>query len=162
MLDMDSARLKQAFRKAFPVVSGVFSASVVLLAGISALYGELIYPEIVGRLFLVFVMLYFLTVIRMYVAGTRWACNKPYILVNIMFAPLYFLLAVLGLFTGNAYLSTSDLLIYTPMFIISFTIAQLVVYVYKKANTDKMNDALNEFHKEHQEDGYEEENFDRA
>ena len=162
MLYMDSARLKQAFRKAFPVVSGVFSASVVLLAGISALYGELIYPEIVGRLFLVFVMLYFLTVIRMYVAGTRWACNKPYILVNIMFAPLYFLLAVLGLFTGNAYLSTSDLLIYTPMFIISFTIAQLVVYVYKKANTDKMNDALNEFQKEHQEDGYEEENFDRA
>jgi hypothetical protein len=162
MLDMDSARLKQAFRKAFPVVSGVFSASVVLLAGISALYGELIYPEIVFRLFLVFVMLYFLTVIRMYVAGTRWACNKPYILVNIMFAPLYFLLAVLGLFTGNAYLSTSDLLIYTPMFIISFTIAQLVVYVYKKANTDKMNDALNEFQKEHQEDGYEEENFDRA
>ncbi len=159
---MDSARLKQAFRKAFPVVSGVFSASVVLLAGISALYGELIYPEIVFRLFLVFVMLYFLTVIRMYVAGTRWACNKPYILVNIMFAPLYFLLAVLGLFTGNAYLSTSDLLIYTPMFIISFTIAQLVVYVYKKANTDKMNDALNEFQKEHQEDGYEEENFDRA
>ncbi|MCR5201286.1 MAG: hypothetical protein K6C38_09255 [Saccharofermentans sp.] len=159
---MDSARLKQAFRKAFPVVAGVFSASVVLLAGISALYGELIYPEIVFRLFLVFVMLYFLTVIRMYVAGTRWACNKPYILVNIMFAPLYFLLAVLGLFTGNAYLSTSDLLIYTPMFIISFTIAQLVVYVYKKANTDKMNDALNEFQKEHQEDGYEEENFDRA
>ncbi len=159
---MDSARLKQAFRKAFPVVSGVFSASVVLLAGISALYGELIYPEIVFRLFLVFVMLYFLTVIRMYVAGTRWACNKPYILVIIMFAPLYFLLAVLGLFTGNAYLSTSDLLIYTPMFIISFTIAQLVVYVYKKANTDKMNDALNEFQKEHQEDGYEEENFDRA
>ena len=159
---MDSARLKQAFRKAFPVVSGVFSASVVLLAGISALYGELIYPEIVFRLFLVFVMLYFLTVIRMYVAGTRWACNKPYILVNIMFAPLYFLLAVLGLFTGNAYLSASDLLIYTPMFIISFTIAQLVVYVYKKANTDKMNDALNEFQKEHQEDGYEEENFDRA
>lgn len=162
MLDMDSARLKQAFRKAFPVVSGVFSANVVLLAGISALYGELIYPEIVFRLFLVFVMLYFLTVIRMYVAGTRWACNKPYILVNIMFAPLYFLLAVLGLFTGNAYLSTSDLLIYTLMFIISFTIAQLVVYVYKKANTDKMNDALNEFQKEHQEDGYEEENFDRA
>ena len=162
MLDMDSVRLKQAFRKAFPVVSGVFSASVVLLAGISALYGELIYPEIVFRLFLVFVMLYFLTVIRMYVAGTRWACNKPYILVNIMFAPLYFLLAVLGLFTGNAYLSTSDLLIYTLMFIISFTIAQLVVYVYKKANTDKMNDALNEFQKEHQEDGYEEENFDRA
>ena len=157
---MDSKRLKLAFKKAFPVITAVFSASVVLLAGICALYGELIYPEIVGRLFLVFLMLYFLTVIRMYVAGTHWACNKPYILVNIMFAPLYFGFAVLGLFPGNPFLSKSDLLIYTPMFIISFTIAQLVVYLYKKANTDKMNDALNEFHKEHQNDGYEEEMVD--
>ena len=157
MLNMDSQRLKQALNKAFPITSGVFGASVVLLAGISALYGELIYPEVVGRLFLVFVMLYFLTVVRMYVAGTRWACNKPYVLVNIMFAPLYFGFAVLGMFTGNEFLKTKDLLIAAPTFIISFTIAQIVVYVYKKANTDKMNDALNEFHKEHQNDGYEEE-----
>ena len=157
---MDSPRLKQAFKKAFPVVTAVFSASVVLLAGISALYGELIYPEVVGRLFLVFVMLYFLTVVRMYVAGTRWACNKPYVLVNIMFAPLYFGFAVLGLFPGNPFLSAKDLLIAAPTFIISFTIAQLVVYAYKKANTDRMNDALNEFHKEHQEDEYEEELVD--
>ena len=157
---MDSSRLKQAFKKAFPVVTAVFSASVVLLAGISALYGELIYPEVVGRLFLVFVMLYFLTVVRMYVAGTRWACNKPYVLVNIMFAPLYFGFAVLGLFPGNPFLSAKDLLIAAPTFIISFTIAQIVVYVYKKANTDRMNDALNEFHKEHQEDEYEEELVD--
>ena len=160
MLNMDSQRLKQAFNKAFPITSGVFGASVVLLAGISALYGELIYPEVVGRLFLVFVMLYFLTVVRMYVAGTRWACNKPYILVNIMFAPLYFGFAVLGMFTGNEFLKTKDLLIAAPTFIISFTIAQIVVYVYKKANTDRMNDALDEFHKEHQEDEYEEELVD--
>lgn len=160
MLNMDSSRLKQAFKKAFSVVTAVFSASVVLLAGISALYGELIYPEVVGRLFLVFVMLYFLTVVRMYVAGTRWACNKPYILVNIMFAPLYFGFAVLGLFPGNPFLSAKDLLIAAPTFIISFAIAQIVVYVYKKANTDRMNDALNEFHKEHQNDGYEEELVD--
>ena len=157
---MDSQRLKQALNKAFPITSGVFGASVVLLAGISALYGELIYPEVVGRLFLVFVMLYFLTVVRMYVAGTRWACNKPYVLVNIMFAPLYFGFAVLGMFTGNEFLKTKDLLIAAPTFIISFTIAQIVVYVYKKASTDKMNDALNEFHKEHQNDGYEEELVD--
>ena len=154
---MDSQRLKQALNKAFPITSGVFGASVVLLAGMCALFGELIYPVIIGRLFLTFTMLYFLTVTRMYVAGTRWACNKPYVLVNIMFAPLYFGFAVLGMFTGNEFLKTKDLLIAAPTFIISFTIAQIVVYVYKKASTDKMNDALNEFHKEHQNDGYEEE-----
>ena len=101
---MDSQRLKQALNKAFPITSGVFGASVVLLAGMCALFGELIYPVIIGRLFLTFTMLYFLTVTRMYVAGTRWACNKPYVLVNIMFAPLYFGFAVLGMFTGNEFI----------------------------------------------------------
>ena len=157
---MDSPRLKKAFRKAFPVVTAVFSANVVLLAGISALYGELIYPEVVGRLFLVFVMLYFLTVVRMYVAGTRWACNKPYVLVNIMFAPLYFGFAMLGLYTRSSFLKSEDLLPFAVMFVITFTIAQTITYFVKKARTDKMNDALNEFHKEHQEDGYEEEMVD--
>ena len=46
------------------------------------------------------------------------------------------------------------------MFVITFTIAQTITYFVKKARTDKMNDALNEFHKEHQEDGYEEEMVD--
>ena len=160
MLNMDLKRLKQSCKKAFIIVTAVFSASVVLLAGIMAYFGWLINPEIILRLFLVYSMLFVLTVVRTYLIGTKWAQNKPYVLVNIMFAPLYFGFAVLGLFPGNPFLSAKDLLIYTPMFIISFTIAQLVVYAYKRANTDRMNDALNEFHKEHQEDEYEEELVD--
>ena len=53
-----------------------------------------------------------------------------------------------------------DLLLFAVMFVITFTIAQTITYFVKKARTDKMNDALNEFHKEHQEDGYEEEMVD--
>ena len=49
---------------------------------------------------------------------------------------------------------------FAVMFVITFTIAQTITYFVKKARTDKMNDALNEFHKEHQEDGYEEEMVD--
>ena len=55
---MDSKRLKQAFKKAFTITTAVFSASVVLLAVLSALFGELVYPESILRLFAVFFMLY--------------------------------------------------------------------------------------------------------
>ena len=157
---MDSKRLKQAFKKAFTITTAVFSASVVLLAVLSALFGELVYPESILRLFAVFFMLYFLSVVRIYFAGSRWASNKPYILINIMFAPLYFACGVLGLFANNSYIEPSYILVLTPIFIVTFSIAQLVTYLVKKAGTDKMNDALNEFHKEHQEDGYEEEMAD--
>ena len=54
----------------------------------------------------------------------------------------------------------NDLLLCALIFIVVFTIAQILSYLIKKAGTDKMNDALNEFQKEHQEDGYEEEMVD--
>jgi hypothetical protein len=82
------------------------------------------------------------------------------VFVNIMFAPLYFGFAMLGLYTRSSFLKPEDLLLFAVMFVITFTIAQTITYFVKKARTDKMNDALNEFHKEHQEDGYEEEMVD--
>ena len=96
MLNMDVKRLKQSCKKAFIIVTAVFSASVVLLAGIMAYFGWLMNPEIILRLFLVYSMLFVLTVVRTYLIGTKWAQNKPYVLVNIMFAPLYFGFAMLG------------------------------------------------------------------
>ena len=84
MPDMDTKRLGQAFKRSFFLMAVVFSSSVVLLAGITALIGELIYPEVIGRLLLTFFMLFFLTAFKIYVSGTKWACSKPYILVNIM------------------------------------------------------------------------------
>ena len=83
-----------------------------------------------------------------------------YVLVNIMFAPLYFGFAMLGLYTRSSFFKPEDLLLFAVMFVITFTIAQTITYFVKKARTDKMNDALNEYHKEHQEDGYEEEMVD--
>lgn len=160
MLNMDVKRLKQSCKKAFIIVTAVFSASVVLLAGIMAYFGWLINPEIILRLFLVYAMLFVLTVVRTYLIGTKWAQNKPYVLVNIMFAPLYFGFSMLGLYTRSSFFKPEDLLLFAVMFVVTFTIAQTITYFVKKARTDKMNDALNEFHKEHQEDGYEEEMVD--
>ncbi len=162
MPDMDTKRLGQAFKRSFFLMAVVFSSSVVLLAGITALIGELIYPEVIGRLLLTFFMLFFLTAFKIYVSGTKWACSKPYILVNIMFAPLYFGFGMLGIYAFNRFLEPDDILIFAPMFLITFSIAQLIAYLVKKARTDKMNDALSEFHKEHQKDGYEEEDPDRG
>ena len=159
---MDSRRLKQAFKRSFFLMTVVFSSSVVLLAGITALFGELIYPEVIGRLLLIFFMLFFLTALKIYVSGTKWACSKPYILVNIMFAPFYFGFGMLGIYAFNSYMKPEDILIIAPVFLIIFSIAQLIAYLVKKGRTDKMNDALSEFHKEHLENGYEEEDLDRG
>ena len=159
---MDSRRLKQAFKRSFFLMTVVFSSSVVLLAGITALFGELIYPEVIGRLLFIFFMLFFLTALKIYVSGTKWAYDKPYILVNIMFAPFYFGFGVLGIYAFNRYMRPEDILIIAPVFLIIFSIAQLIAYLVKKGRTDKMNDALSEFHKEHLENGYEEEDLDRG
>ena len=157
---MDGRRLKPSTKKAYLIALTVFTVSVVLLAGFSAVSGEPVYPEMIVRLFLVDIMVFILTVIRIYVSGSRWAYGKPYILLNIMFAPLYFGAAVIGLFTDNRYVTLNDLLLCALIFIVVFTIAQILSYLIKKAGTDKMNDALNEFQKEHQEDVYEEEMVD--
>lgn len=162
MLDMDSKRLKKAAKKAFFAVTAVFSFCVVFLAGATALFGELIYPETVGRLFFISVMLFFLTTLKVYVSGTKWACSKPYILVNIMFAPFYFGSGMFGVYAFNRYLDLKDMVYFVPVFLIVFSISQLVAYLVKKTGTDRMNDALNEYQKEHQKDGYEEEMADRA
>ena len=138
MLNMDVKRLKQSCKKAFIIVTAVFSASVVLLAGIMAYFGWLINPEIILRLFLVYAMLFVLTVVRTYLIGTKWAQNKPYVLVNIMFAPLYFGFAMLGLYTRSSFFKPEDLLLFAVMFVITFTIAQTITYFVKKARTDKM------------------------
>ena len=43
----------------------------------------------------------------------------------------------------------SLLLIYALLFLVVFTIRQLIEYFICKAKTDEMNDALTEFQKEH-------------
>ena len=76
--------------------------------------------------------------------------------MNIIFMPFFYLVAVTGLFAFNAEYPISNILIVTPVFLITFTILQILIYIRKKITTDKLNDALNEYHKEHSENGEEE------
>ena len=157
---MDSKRLIKAAKKAFFLITAVFSGCVVLVAAATAFYGELIYPEVIGRLVFIAVLLFFLTTFKIYLSGTKWACNKPYVVVNLMFAPFYFGCGMMGIYMFNSQTDPKDIFFFALIFLIIFSIMQLVVYLVKKAGTDKLNDALNDYHKEHLKDGYEEEMVD--
>ena len=93
------------------------------------------------------------TFFRILLDSSKWAMSKPFYVKNIIVMPLY--LAV-SLFTAmdisrevDEFPRFSLLLIYALLFLVVFTIRQLIEYFICKAKTDEMNDALTEFQKEH-------------
>ena len=153
---MDMKRLKKALLRSFLVVASVFSIAVVLIAGIYTISGEYIPPALLTRLSGVYAAIFLLTVVRLYLSESKWAYDKPYIVINIMFMPVYLTVSVAGLFLGNPMLNISDLPLMVGLFVATFTVVQTIVYFKKKSGTDRMNDALNEFLKEHRENEHEE------
>ena len=93
------------------------------------------------------------SVFRVLLASSRWALGKPFILVNLLFMPLYLVTALIlamdiikdveGLPKGWM------LIFYAGLFLVVFTVKQLIEYFRYKAKTDLMNDALVSFQKEH-------------
>jgi len=152
---MDHSRLKPALKKAFLISTSCFTFTIVLIAAVFALSGEPLYPSMIIRPFLVFTVIFILNTVRIYLAESKWAFNKPYIVINIMFMPLYLITAMTGLCAFNNAIDPGDLIMFPIIFLIVFTITQIIKYMHEKSKTDKMNDALNVYHKEHSEYGEE-------
>lgn len=150
---MDGSRLKNAFIRSFHIITALFTMTIVLMFGVMAITGEDLPNLMIGRLILIFALLLPLVTLKIYLTGSKWAQNKPYVLMNIIFMPFFYLVAVAGLFAFNAAYPISNILVVTPVFLITFTILQILIYIRKKVATDKLNDALNEYHKEHSENG---------
>ena len=92
---MDNGRLKRAGLKAFTVVSACFAASVVLTSAVSMVLGWSMEPGLILSMFVMFSVLWSLTVIRLIVSGSRWALSKPYIVKDLIFMPVYLVVAML-------------------------------------------------------------------
>ena len=82
--------------------------------------------------------------------------NKPFILLNVMFMPLYLVTVLIfamdltnGLYGNDRW---KVLVLYAVLFLCTFSIKQLIDYLRYKAKTNVMNDALNDFLKEHEWD----------
>ena len=90
------------------------------------------------------------------VASSKWALGKPFILINLLFMPLYLVIALvlaMDLVKDVDGLPKGWLLVmYAGIFLIVFSVKQFISYFTYKAKTDLMNDALTNFQKEHKWD----------
>ena len=149
---MDSARLKTSCIKAFGVISACFTVSIILYAAVNALSGMWIDPKVIMAIAVMNIVLWMITVFRIYIDSGRWARSKPYVIKNFIFMPLY--LAVAMTFVAVVF-GVGDILILVVaavVFLAVFSVMQTIVYIRSRMATDRMNDALREYQKEHQGD----------
>ena len=69
--------------------------------------------------------------------------------------PLYLITAMAGICAFNDQMSAADLIRFPIIFMIVFTILQVIRYIADKHKSDEINDALNKYHKEHPDYGEE-------
>ena len=149
---MKQSKLKISVIRSFPITAGAFMLSIVLFAVGSIIDKALINPVDILKLFMLFVLIGVVNVFRFYIDGSSWSMSRPSVIKNIIFAPVYLILAILfAIFImGSADIVT--LVMLGVVFITVFTIIQSIIYFRAKAKTDEMNDALSIFLKEHEED----------
>ena len=145
---MDNGRLKRAGLKAFTVVSACFAASVVLTSAVSMVLGWSMEPGFILSMFVMFSVLWSLTVIRLIVSGSRWALSKPYIVKDLIFMPVYLVVAMLFV-VFNFGIDLIAIGLAAGVFLAVFFVMQTIVYLMSKKRTDLMNDALRQYQKEH-------------
>jgi len=145
---MDNGRLKRACLKAFTVVSACFAASVVLTSAVSMVLGWSMEPGLILSMFVMFSVLWSLTVIRLIVSGSRWALSKPYIVKDLIFMPVYLVVAMLFV-VFNFGIDLIAIGLAAGVFLAVFFVMQTIVYLMSKKRTDLMNDALRQYQKEH-------------
>ena len=145
---MDNGRLKRAGLKAFTVVSACFAASVVLTSAVSMVLGWSMEPGLILSMFVMFSVLWSLTVIRLIVSGSRWALSKPYIVKDLIFMPVYLVVAMLFV-VFNFGIDLIAIGLAAGVVLAVFFVMQTIVYLMSKKRTDLMNDALRQYQKEH-------------
>lgn len=152
---MDKVRLIKALKRSFLISTCFFALTIVLIAVCIAISGEVIYPDMILRPFLVFSVFIVINTARIYLAGSKWASDKPYVLTNLLLMPLYLITAMAGICAFNNQMSAADLIRFPIIFMIVFTILQVIRYISDKRKSDEINDALNKYHKEHPDYGEE-------
>ena len=147
---MKKHRAKYALLKSLPFTAGLFILSIVLFAVGSIIDGNLISPFHILWIFGMFVLIGIINFFRVYIDNSKWAMSKPSVVKNFIFAPIYLVIALITVivFTGGTDIVL--LLVMGLVFLIVFMVMQTIVYFAAKKKTDKINDALEIFLKEHE------------
>ena len=155
----DKNRIKNAVTKSVSRVAICFSVGILIVSIIFA-FGDInMNPVNLIKIWIAFFLMGIFTVFKTLVSTSKWALDKPFILPNLLFMPLYLVTAlVLSMsLIKDEYIEgfinkESLLFIYAGIFLICFSIKQFIEYFRYKAKTDLMNDALTSFQKEHKWD----------
>jgi len=126
-----------------------FILSIIIYAGLSVVLGTMIDPVSVFVLILMFLVIAGFNFIRSFIDRSRWGRSKSMNLKNIIFAPVYFAIAIAAAFLMDVPASLSFLLLMAGIFFAVFFATNVIVYLIAKRKTNEMNDALELFKKEH-------------
>ena len=146
-------QVKAALTKAFSIVAVCFSMSILFIGVFCTVTSFSVEGMELVKIWLTFFILGGITFFRIMIDDTQWAKSKPFFVKNIIFLPLYLIvtlimaMSIVGMqeIMARPYL----VLVYVVIFLVTFTVRQLVGYIIEKAKTDLMNDALESFQKEH-------------
>ena len=150
---MKEKDLKNSILKAFSRAGVCFSMSILFTGIICCFLNESIPPVIIVKMWITFFILGIITIFRIMADSSKWALSKPFYVKNIVFMPFYLIVSI---FFAMSVVESEDMIsrtlifiFYAALFLVAFTITQVISYFIIKAKTDKMNDALIEFQKEH-------------
>ena len=150
---MNDERFKQILKKSFTTAAICFSMGIFFFGISFSLSGSYINAVYIVKIWIAFFILGLLTVARLLFGETNWAKSKPFYIKNLIFMPLYLavaLILVMDIVADMGVTPNLPLIVFCiVIFVVTFTIRQLIEYFIQKAKTDKMNDALIEFQKEH-------------
>ena len=150
---IDKTKIKIILQKSISRAAICFSISALFVGIIYAFEGTLIGPVELIKLWITFFVLGIIIFLRILADSSKWAMGKPFIVKNLIFMPLA--LAVTLIFAmdvsrqeNQIFTDFSKLLIYAGIFLLCFSIVQVISYFVTKSRIDRMNDALLEFRKE--------------
>ena len=135
--------------KAFLRTAACFTMSIVLYSIVALVEGFTIEPVTILLFTAMFVLIGILVFIRLLFDTTKWAKSKPAVVKNFMFIPAFYAVAVLMLKLILGGLDLSSFLYMSGGFVTVFLLMQTISYFIAKGKTDEMNDALQNFKKEH-------------
>ena len=124
--------------------------SMVLFSVGSIYDGALIDPVNILKIFLMFMLITAVNFFRFYIDDSKWAKSKPSFVKNFIFSPVYLTFALVTAVWITGLTNIKFILLMGAVFLTVFMTGQLIVYFAAKRKTDKMNDALKIFLKEHE------------
>jgi len=135
--------------KSLLVSMACFVLSIFIYAVVSIVLGTMIDPSDVLIIMMMFLIIAGFNFLRSFIERSEWGRSTSLNLKNIIFAPVYFIIAIVTALIMGVPVDLTLLLILGGVFLTVFLIMNVIVYFAAKKRTDLMNDALDQFKKEH-------------